>query len=255
MKIRGTDFVMFQVSDLAAAARFYRETLGLPQEVYSEEWQWAEFNCGQVTLALHGGAIKSGETARGRIALAVDNVHAAFEELKQKGVPGITEPQDHGVCCAVEVRDPDGNTIVLHRRADGTYGQNTTTEEQDAATIIAMERAAMERWGRGDPSGFLEISSPDLTYFDPNLETRLDGLDALSQLYEKVRGKIRLDRFGLLNPKVQLCGNGAVLTYNFVGEVAGKVSRWNCTEVFRRTPAGWRIIQTHWSFSQPSQNP
>jgi hypothetical protein len=53
MKIRGTDFVMFQVSDLARAAAFYRETLVLPQEIYSEEYRWAEFNCGNVTLALH----------------------------------------------------------------------------------------------------------------------------------------------------------------------------------------------------------
>ena len=54
MKIRGVDFVMLAVSDLARAARFYRETLGLPQEVYSEEWQWAEFDCGNLTLSLKG---------------------------------------------------------------------------------------------------------------------------------------------------------------------------------------------------------
>jgi len=26
--------------------------------------------------------------------------------------------------------------------------------------------------------------------------------------------------------------------------------RWNCTEVCRRTHGEWRIIQTHWSFTQ-----
>jgi hypothetical protein len=25
--------------------------------------------------------------------------------------------------------------------------------------------------------------------------------------------------------------------------------RWNCTEVYRRDAGGWRIIQTHWSFT------
>ena len=35
MKIRGTDFVMYLVSDLARAASFYRDILGLSQEVYS----------------------------------------------------------------------------------------------------------------------------------------------------------------------------------------------------------------------------
>jgi ketosteroid isomerase-like protein len=33
--------------------------------------------------------------------------------------------------------------------------------------IIEMEKAALDRWGKGDPSGFLEICSPDVVYFDP----------------------------------------------------------------------------------------
>lgn len=122
MNIRGTDFVMFQVSDLARAARFYRDTLGLEQEVYSEEPPWAEFNCGNVTLALNGGVELSGGKAGGRIALAVDDVQAAFAELKGKGVPTIDKPVDYGVCQAVQVPDPDGNIVILHRRADGTFG-------------------------------------------------------------------------------------------------------------------------------------
>jgi hypothetical protein len=47
--------------------------------------------------------------------------------------------------------------------------------------IIALERAALERWGQGDPSGFLEICAPDVVYFDPHLEMRLDGREALSE--------------------------------------------------------------------------
>jgi len=124
-KVRGTDFVMYQVSDLATAARFYRETLGLPQEVYSEEWHWAEFNCGNVTLALHGGVKLPDQIAGGRIALAVDDVHAACAELKRKGARVVGEPVDYSVCCAVEVLDPDGNTVILHQRADGTCGQDS----------------------------------------------------------------------------------------------------------------------------------
>ncbi|HVM61043.1 MAG TPA: VOC family protein [Verrucomicrobiae bacterium] len=122
MKIRGTDFVMFRVTDLARAARFYRETLGLKQEVYSEESQWAEFNCGNVTLSLHGGFEIPKGTAGSRIALAVEDVHAAYAELKAKGARMVGEPVDYGVCRAVELLDPDGNIVILHRRADGTFG-------------------------------------------------------------------------------------------------------------------------------------
>ncbi len=124
MKIRGADFVMYQVSNLANAARFYREILGLPQEIYSEEWQWAEFNCGNVTLALKGGEKLPEVIPGGRIALAVDDVYAACAELKGKGARVLGEPVDYSVCRAVEVLDPDRNTLILHQRADGTCGQS-----------------------------------------------------------------------------------------------------------------------------------
>jgi Calcium/calmodulin dependent protein kinase II association domain len=122
----------------------------------------------------------------------------------------------------------------------------------DSDTILAMERSALDRWGKGDPSGFLEICDPDVVYLDNNLARRLDGLPALTSLYETVRGKIHLERYDLLHPKVQLCGDAAVLTYNFVGYADGKSHRWNCTEAYRRAASGWRIIQTHWSVTQHS---
>jgi predicted enzyme related to lactoylglutathione lyase len=127
MKIRGTDFVVYQVSDLARAAAFYRKTLGLPQEVFSEEDQWAEFNCGNVTLSLHGGQKLPEQITGGKIALAVDDVYDACAEVKIKGVHVVSEPVDYGVCCAVEILDPDGNTVILHKRADGTFGQEPKT--------------------------------------------------------------------------------------------------------------------------------
>jgi predicted enzyme related to lactoylglutathione lyase len=41
MEVLGTDFVLFQVSDLQEAIKFYRDFLGLPLEFYKEEWKWA----------------------------------------------------------------------------------------------------------------------------------------------------------------------------------------------------------------------
>lgn len=128
------------------------------------------------------------------------------------------------------------------------------TAERETATVLALERAALDRWGKGDASGFLEICAPDVVYFDNTLERRLDGLAALTAKYKKLRGQILVDRYELIHPKVQLCGKAAVLTYNFAGYAGRKVHRWNCTEVFRRTPAGWRIIQTHWSETHPAKS-
>jgi catechol 2,3-dioxygenase-like lactoylglutathione lyase family enzyme len=125
MKIQGADFVMYQVSDLARAARFYRETLGLPQELYSEEYHWAEFNCGNLTLALKGGEKLPDVIAGGRLALAVEDIHAAHAELLAAEARILGGPADHGVCWHLDVLDPDGNRVILHRRTDGTFGQNS----------------------------------------------------------------------------------------------------------------------------------
>lgn len=129
----------------------------------------------------------------------------------------------------------------------------TTPEDREpdvASTIVGLERRALDRWGKGDPSGFLEISAPDVVYFDPYLERRIDGLDALTAYYEGIRGKVSISRYELINPRVHVIGDAAVLTFNHVSYGGNEDEyRWNCTEVYRRDPAGWRIVQTHWSLT------
>jgi ketosteroid isomerase-like protein len=123
-------------------------------------------------------------------------------------------------------------------------------EQEITKTIIALESAALERWGNGDPSGFLEISAPDVVYFDPYQERRIDGIKSLTALYESIRGMVHVDRFELLNPLVQLGGELVVLTFNYVSFVSDKATYWNCTEVFRQDNKHWKIIQTHWSYTR-----
>ncbi len=123
------------------------------------------------------------------------------------------------------------------------------SDEAISSTIIAIETAALERWGRGDPGGFLEICAADVVYFDPYREVRVDGLDALTQLYKTFWGQIHIDRFELLNPLVQVRGDMAVLTFNYISWSGDETDRWNCTEVYRQDGDRWLIIQTHWSYT------
>jgi len=140
--------------------------------------------------------------------------------------------------------------VRLTDSSDETDGIMT---EDPTATIIAMERAALDRWCKGDPSGFLEISAPDVVYFDPYLDSRLDGLDALTAHYESLRGKVWVSRYELENPLVQSVGAAAVLTFNFASWGGGEDPlRWNCTEVYRLRDGQWRIVQTHWSLANPA---
>jgi ketosteroid isomerase-like protein len=131
---------------------------------------------------------------------------------------------------------------------------NASTMEDIQHHILSLEEAALQRWCSGDPSGFLEISAPDVVYFDPFIDRRLDGLPALTAYYESIRGQVRADRFELINPHVQVLGDAAVLTFNFVSYGGNENAfRWNCTEVFRLADDRWRLIQTHWSFTNPNK--
>ncbi len=122
MKIRGIDFIMYPVSNLARAATFYGKMLGLQQTTYSEEWHWAEFDCGGLTLALNGGEKLPEVPSGARVALAVEDIQAAHEELKKQGVEILSPPRVYSVCQAMEILDPDGNLLILHQRADGSFG-------------------------------------------------------------------------------------------------------------------------------------
>jgi uncharacterized protein (TIGR02246 family) len=133
----------------------------------------------------------------------------------------------------------------------------TSIAQSAPPDVIAMERAALDRWGKGDPQGYLDIMAPEVTYFDPVQEKRLDGLDAMKKMLAPITGKIKVSRFDMINPKVQPHGDSALLTFNLVSYVTapdGKeraVARWNSSELYARVDGQWRIVHSHWSYIKP----
>jgi ketosteroid isomerase-like protein len=122
-------------------------------------------------------------------------------------------------------------------------------ESAIAQEILALETAALDRWGKGDPDGFLAISAAGVSYFDPFQERRVDGLPALKSLYETIRGKIKIDRAEIINPRVQVMGDSAILTFQFSSQGSEGSKLWNCTEGYQRLDGHWRIVHSHWSFA------
>jgi ketosteroid isomerase-like protein len=122
-------------------------------------------------------------------------------------------------------------------------------------TIIALERAALDRWIKGDPQGYLETYGPEMTYFDPTTERRIDGLAAMKEYLVPFTGKIKIDRYEMIGATGQGTGDIAVLTYNLVNHVTrnGKVGivRWNSTSVYGRQGSKWKLIHSHWSYTNP----
>ena len=125
-----------------------------------------------------------------------------------------------------------------------------------------MERAALDRWGKGDVNGYLEIDATDVTYFDPTLEKRIDGLAAFTKYVTPFAGKIGIGSYAMIDPKVQQYGDVAVLTYNLLDKVnktpdgpANIKMRWNCTDVYARVNGDWKIVHNHWSYTKAVSEP
>jgi len=133
---------------------------------------------------------------------------------------------------------------------------NPIDARTSADQILMLERGALDRWGNGDPGGFLELYAADITYFDPVTATRIDGHEAMVNDYRPFAGKIQVARYELLNPQVVVEGNMALLTYNLVNYsqdaegVESVGSRWNSTTAYRHRNGAWKAIHSHWSFTR-----
>ena len=124
----------------------------------------------------------------------------------------------------------------------------------EAADILAMENAAMERWRKGDPWGWTDISADDVTYFDPFLVKPVVGMAEYKACLKQAEGNISYQVSEFIEPKVVFFGNTAVLSYNYRSRVldpnGSEVGQmlWNTTEVYFKRAADWQIVHTHWSF-------
>jgi hypothetical protein len=85
--------------------------------------------------------------------------------------------------------------------------------------LVALERSALDRWIKLDPQGYLDLQAPEVTYFDPFTERRVDGLDAMQVRLapmKKMKPPFTDPRYEMIDPKVQRHGDVALLTFNLV---------------------------------------
>jgi catechol 2,3-dioxygenase-like lactoylglutathione lyase family enzyme len=112
VKVETVDFLTIPTRDVERAVRWYTEVLGL------EPGAEGEVETPNVTISFWNPE-RDGEELRphvGGFGIRVTDVAAARAELEAKGVEFHGETVDTGVCHMGFFRDPDGNTIILHRR-------------------------------------------------------------------------------------------------------------------------------------------
>ncbi len=78
-------------------------------------------------------------------------------------------------------------------------------------------------------------------------------MDAIKKLYAPLARKIYNARYEMLNPKVQWFRQTGILSFNLVtySKEGNVTSRWNSTEVYSKYDEKWKIVHTHWSFTNP----
>ena len=117
LEIERVDFVSLPARDLARVREFYGGTLGLPEST-PEDFEYPEFETANVTLNFWRPEQYGLEFSpnQGSVAIRVPDVAAARDRLEGAGVEFDGETQDTGVCHMAFFRDPDGNSLILHRR-------------------------------------------------------------------------------------------------------------------------------------------
>jgi predicted enzyme related to lactoylglutathione lyase len=116
--ITGVDFVTVPAKDFEASAHFYGTVLGLPFVKQWGDMPAKEYQAGNLTLAVMDPTA-FGQEFRPHglpIALQVDDVDAARENLEGQGVQFVTETMDSGVCHQAIFVDPAGNSLGIHHR-------------------------------------------------------------------------------------------------------------------------------------------
>lgn len=136
------------------------------------------------------------------------------------------------------------------------YEQNYTEEERKLAEhIIGLEKAALDKWFKGDTSGYEQLwSKHSFTYFDAVVEKRVDDHATIAEFLKTLDGKLHADSYDFRNPRVQIGKDMAVLTYQLFAATNLIDMEYNCIEVYQKEEDGvWRVIHSTWSFIRPME--
>ncbi|WP_312508794.1 nuclear transport factor 2 family protein [Chryseobacterium culicis] len=131
----------------------------------------------------------------------------------------------------------------------------TEEEKQLAEHIIALEEGALEKWFKGDTSGYAQIwSKRTFTYFDAVETKRLEDFASMADLFQRVEGKLNAKSYEVRSPRVQIGIDMAVLTYQLFAKTNILDIDYNCIEVFQKEEDGnWYVIHSTWSIIRPME--
>lgn len=134
------------------------------------------------------------------------------------------------------------------------YEKDYTAEEREVAEhLISLEKAALDKWFKGDVSGYRKLwSKRSFSYFDAVSGDRVDDHETISKFLDSIAGQLSAECYDFRNARVQLGQDMAVLTFQLFADTNLIDMEYNCIEVYQKEPDDqWRVIHSTWSFIRP----
>ena len=124
MKVIEIAFSSYAVTDIPRARSFYEGVLKLAltsETKLGDQGHWIEYDIGPGTLGIGKAPGWKPSSDGCTVALEVEDFDQAVADLKAAEVPIRMGPLETRVCHMIMVSDPDGNTVILHKRKPGHH--------------------------------------------------------------------------------------------------------------------------------------
>ena len=139
--------------------------------------------------------------------------------------------------------------MVVVLAVGGAQSQSSSAADE----VIAVTQAQWTAEMRKDMEGSQKMVAEDYTEFNDDYPTRLDGKKLNRKLAEANLGSPgRLMAAEMANEKVQVYGDVAILTYNFIGVAADKdgktePTRAKSTRVYVKKDGQWWLVHANFA--------
>jgi predicted enzyme related to lactoylglutathione lyase len=124
MKITEIAFSSYPVTDISRARAFYEGVLKLAvtsETNLGEQGHWIEYEIGPGALGIGRSPGWKPSSDGCTTALEVADFEEAVAAINAASVPIRMGPIETPVCRMVMISDPDGNTIIIHKRKPGHH--------------------------------------------------------------------------------------------------------------------------------------
>ena len=128
------------------------------------------------------------------------------------------------------------------------------TNDKVAEEIIAITKAQWEAQSDKKPASvWMKTVADEYTEFNSDSPTRLDGKELNGRLYDaSTSGGVEFVADEMVNEKVQVYGDVAILSYNYVGYIKdkdGKVepSLSKSTRVYAKKNGKWMLVHANFA--------